>query len=111
MDQYVRTSGWVQERSKPLLTYLTVAAVVIALALIVWLVFSRRANNAAEAMAEAFRVNDAIVANPIPPSVQGYAFTTQDEKHHKAYEAFTKAANDYPSYNAELGRYYAATHQ
>jgi tetratricopeptide (TPR) repeat protein len=111
MDQYVKTTGWVQERSKPLMTYLTVAAAVIALALIVWLIFSRRANNAAEALAEAFRVNDALVANPIPPNAQGYVFTTQDEKHRKAYEAFTKAANDYPSYNGDLGRYYAATHQ
>src|SRR5262245_3747585 len=111
MDQYVKTSGWVQERSKPLMTYPTVAAAVIALALIVWLILSRRANNAAEALAEAFRVNDATVANPIPPNAQGYVFTTQDEKHHKAYEAFTKAANDYSSYNGDLGRYYAATHQ
>lgn len=111
MDQYVKTTSWVQERSKPLLTYLTVAAAVIALALIVWLIFSRRATNAGEALAEAYRVNDAIVQNPIPPTVQGYAFTTQDEKHRKAYEAFTKAANDYPSYNGELARYYAATHQ
>src|SRR5262245_54479323 len=111
MDQYVKATGWMQERSKPLLTYLTVAAAVIALALIIWLIFSRRANNAAEAMAEAFRVNDAIVANPIPPNAQGYAFTTQDEKHRKAYEAFSKAANDYASYNGDLGRYYAATHQ
>jgi tetratricopeptide (TPR) repeat protein len=111
MNQYVKTTSWVQERSKPLLTYLTVGAAVIALALIVWLIFSRRATNAAEALAEAFRVNDAIVQNPIPPNVQGYAFTTQDEKHRKAYEAFTKAANDYSSYNGDIARYYAATHQ
>lgn len=111
MDQYVKTSEWVQERSRPLLTYITAGAVVIALVLIVWLIFSRRASNAAEALAEAFRVNDATVANPIPPNVPGYAFTTQDEKHRKACEAFSKAANDYASYNGDLGRYYAATHQ
>ena len=111
MDQYVKTSGWVQENTRPITTYLTVAAVVIALGLIGWLIFSRRSANAAESLAEAFRVHDAIVANPIPPNTQGYAFTTQDEKHRKAYEAFTKAANDYSSYNGELGSYYAATHQ
>jgi tetratricopeptide (TPR) repeat protein len=111
MDQYVKTSGWVQERTKPITTYLTAAAVVIAVLLIGWLIVSRRSANAAESMAEAFRVQDAIVASPIPPNTQGYAFTTQDEKHRKAYEAFTKAANDYPSYNADLGSYYAATHQ
>jgi tetratricopeptide (TPR) repeat protein len=111
VDQYIKTTGWVQERTKPITTYLTVAAVVIAVALIAWMIFSRRATNAAESLAEAFRVHDAVVANPIPPTAQGYAFTTQDEKHRKAYEAFSKAANDYPSYNADLGNYYAATHQ
>jgi tetratricopeptide (TPR) repeat protein len=110
MDQYVKTSEWVQGRTKPITTYLTVAAVIIALSLIGWLIYSRRSANAAESLAEAFRVHDAIVANPIPPNTQGYAFTTQDEKHRKAYEAFTKAANDYSS-NTELGSYYAATHQ
>lgn len=111
MDQYVKTTEWVQERSKPIANYFIIAAVVIALALIAWLILSRRSTNAAESLAEAFRVNDAIVANPVPPGATGYAFTTQDEKHRKAYEAFTKAANDYPSQNGELAGYYAATHQ
>ncbi len=111
MDQYVKTTEWVQERSKPLANYFIIAAVVIALALIAWLIISRRATNAAEALAEAFRVNEAVVANPVPPGVTGYAFTTQDEKHRKAYEAFTKAANDYSSQIGDLASYYAATHQ
>lgn len=110
MDQYVKTSEWVQERSKPLTNYLIGAAVGIALILIVWLVWSRRTANAAESLAEAFRVNDAIVANPVPPGTTSYAFTTQDEKHRKAYEAFTKAASEY-SQNSELAGFYAATHQ
>lgn len=110
MEQYVKTSGWVQDNTKSLTTYLTVGVVAIAVILIGWLIYSRRNTNAAESLAEAFRVNDAIVANPIPPNTQGYAFTTQDEKHRKAYEAFTKASNDY-SANAEIGSYYAATHQ
>jgi tetratricopeptide (TPR) repeat protein len=111
MQQYVKVSGKVQENSRNVINILIGVAVVGALALIVWLIYSRRVNNAAEAMAEAFRVNDAVVQNPIPAGVQGYAYTTEDEKHRKAYEAFTKAANDYPSYNSDLGRYYAATHQ
>jgi tetratricopeptide (TPR) repeat protein len=110
IEQYLATNAWVKERSRPILTYLTVAGVVIALALIAWLIFSRRSTNAAEALAEAFRINEAVVDNPIPPNVQGYAFTTQEEKHKKAYEAFEKAARDYSS-NSEVGRYYAATHQ
>lgn len=111
MDQYVKTSGWVKDRSRPILTYITVAAAAIAIVAIIWLVFSRRATNAAEAMAEGFRWNDAIVANPIPANPGGYAATTEEEKHRKAFEAFDRAAREYPSYNVELGRYYAATHQ
>ena len=111
MQQYVNTSAWVKERSRPLMTWLTIAAVVLAIALIAWLIISRRATNAAESLAEAFRYHEAIVQNPIPPDVSGYAFTTDDEKHRKAYEAFEKAARDYPSYNGDLGRYLAATHQ
>lgn len=111
MDQYVKTTEWVQDRSKPLANYFIIAAVVIALVLIAWLIMSRRATNAAESLAVAFQVNDAIVANPVPPGTTGYAFTTQDEKHRKAYEAFAKAASDYPSYNGDLAGYYAATHQ
>ena len=111
LDQYVKVSGKVKENSRNLTNILIGVAVVGALALIGWLIYSRRVNNAAEAMAEGFRVNDAVVQNPIPAGVQGYAYTTQDEKHRKAHEAFSKAANEYPSYNGGLGRYYAATHQ
>lgn len=111
LEQYVKVSGKVKENSRNLTNILIGVAVVGALVLIGWLIYSRRVNNAAETMAEGFRVNDAVVQNPIPAGVQGYAYTTQDEKHRKAYEAFTKAASEYPSYNGDLGRYYAATHQ
>lgn len=111
MEQYVNTSHWVKGRSRPILTWLTAAVVVIALGLIVWFVMSRRATNARESLAEAFRYQEAQVANPIPPNTPGLAFTTDDEKHRKAYEAFEKAARDYPSYHGDLARYFAATHQ
>lgn len=111
LNQYIKVSGKVKENSRTLINVLIGIAVALAIIIIGWLIYSRRVNNAAESMAEAFRVNDAVVANPIPPNVQGYAYTTEDEKHRKAYEAFTKAANDAPSYNGEMGRYYAATHQ
>lgn len=111
MEQYVATSAWAKSNSRPILKYLTIAAVALAVVAIVWMIFSRRANNASEALAEAFRWNDAQVANPIPPNPIGYYATTEDEKHHKAYEAFTKAANSYSSYYGDLARYYAATHQ
>jgi tetratricopeptide (TPR) repeat protein len=113
MEQYVNTSTWVKGRSRPILTWLTVAAVVGALVLIVWLIMSRRATNAAASLATAFSYNDALVQNPLPaslpPGVQ--AFTSEDEKHRKAYEAFEKAARDYPSYNGDIARYFGATHQ
>ncbi len=111
MQQYVNSSVWVKDRSRPLLTWLTVAAVALAIALIAWFILSRRATNAADSLAEAFRYHEAVVQNPIPPNITGYAFTTEDEKNRRAYEAFEKAARDYPSYNGEIGRYYAAIHQ
>lgn len=111
MEQYVATSVWAKSNSRPILKWLTIAAVVIAVAAIVWMIFSRRSNNAAEVLAEGFRWNEAQVANPIPPNPVGYYATSEDEKHRKAYEAFTKAANGYSSYYGDLARYYAATHQ
>jgi tetratricopeptide (TPR) repeat protein len=111
MEQYIASSAWVKERSRPLLTGLIVVAVVIAASLIFYAVSSRRERSAGEALAEAFRVDQAVVANPLPANRQGYAYTTEDEKHRKAYEAFEKAARDYPSYYGDLARYYAATHQ
>ncbi|NOT60862.1 MAG: hypothetical protein HOP19_11640 [Acidobacteria bacterium] len=111
LQQYEKVSGKVKENSRNLINILIGVGVAVALIVIAWLIYSRRVSNAAESLAEAYRVNDATVANPIPPDVKGYVFTTQDEKHRKAYEAFTKAATDYSSYNGEIGRYYAAAHQ
>lgn len=111
MEQYLSTTSWVKGRSQSILKSATVVGIVLVIGAIAWLIFSRRANNAAEAMAEAFRHHNAVVANPIPPNTKGYAYTTQDEKDRKAFEAFEKAANDYPSYNEEVARFYAATHQ
>jgi tetratricopeptide (TPR) repeat protein len=51
------------------------------------------------------------VANPVPAVVNGYAFTSEDEKARKAYEAFNKTAHDYPSYYGDIARFYAATYQ
>lgn len=111
MQQYVATAVWAKGNSRPILRWLTIAAVLIAVVAIGWMLYSRRANNAAETLAEAFRWNDAIVANPVPANPQGYVATSEDDKHHKAYEAFTKAANDYSSFYGDLARYYAAVHQ
>ncbi|HQR33473.1 MAG TPA: hypothetical protein PLK30_12105 [Blastocatellia bacterium] len=111
MQQYVATAVWAKGNSRPILKWLTIAAVLIAVVAIGWMLYSRRANNAAETLAEAFRWNDAIVANPVPANPQGYVATSEDDKHHKAYEAFTKAANDYSSFYGDLARYYAAVHQ
>ena len=113
MEQYINTSAWVKDRSRPITKWLTIAAAVIAVVAIVYMLVNRRAKSAGEAMANAMAAHEAIVQNPIPPTLgEGQkAFTTEDEKHHKAYEAFAQAANDYPSYNGDLARYFAATHQ
>ena len=111
MEQYVSTATWVRGRSKQITTWATAIAVIVAIAVVGWLLMSRRASNAAESLAEAYRFHDAVVANPMPANPTGYAFTTEDEKHRKAFEACQKAANDYPSYHGDLARYYAATHQ
>ena len=110
MEQYIASSAWVKERSRPLLTGLIVVAGLVAAFLIFYVVTSHREQSASEELAEAFRIDQAMVANPIPPNAP-LAFTTEDEKHHKAYEAFDKAARDYPSFYGDLARYYAATHQ
>jgi len=111
MEQYVSVVTWLKKHSKQLTTFATAAAVLVAIVLIAWLLMSRRSSNAAESLAEAYRYHDALVANPIPPTTTGYAFTTEDEKHRKAYEAFEKAAREYPSYHGDLARYLGATHQ
>jgi tetratricopeptide (TPR) repeat protein len=113
MEQYIATSAWVKDRSRPIVKWLTVAAVVAAVGLIVWMFLSRRAANAAESMARAMAAHQAIVQNPLPSNLSPgqVAYTSEDEKHRKAYEAFMLAANEYPSYNGDLARYLAATHQ
>lgn len=112
MEQYVATSAWVRDRSRPIMKWLIIVGVVVAVGAMTWWLISRRAANAGEAMARAMAVHQAMVANPIPNLAPGdVAFTSEDEKHRKAYEAFMQAANDYPSYNGDLGRYFAATHQ
>lgn len=111
MDQYLTTRSWVKQRSQPILTGLTVVAVIAVVVALSLMFISRRERAAAEMLADAFKISEAVVANPIPPNVTGYAFTTEDEKNRRAYEAFEKAAREYPSYYADLGRYYAAVHQ
>ena len=111
MDQYLTTRSWVQSRSRPLVIGLTVTAVVAAAILIFWMISSSRDRAASESLADAFKVAEATVANPIPPNVTGYAFASEDEKNRKAYEAFEKVARDYPSYYGDLARYCAATYQ
>ncbi len=108
VDQYIKSSEWVSNRQKQIGIGLIVAAVLIAGFLIARAVMNSQANKAGETLAEAFRWNDAVVANPLPPERSGTrAATTEEEKHKKAFEAFEKAI---PS-SGDLARYYAAVHQ
>src|SRR5262245_27063359 len=112
MAQYLATSAWVKERSRLIVKWLVISVGLIALgAFGYWFVWSR-AKNAAESMARAMATHRAVVQNPLPNPVPGQvAFTTEDEKHRAAYQAFTQAANEYFSYNVDTARYFAAVHQ
>jgi tetratricopeptide (TPR) repeat protein len=112
MEQYLHTSSWVKERSRPIAQWVAIGAGAVVVAAIVWWFFSNRATNAAESMARAMAAHQAIVQNPLPTLAPGQiAFKTEDEKHREAYRAFTQAANEYPSYNGDTARYFAAVHQ
>ncbi len=112
IKQYLATSAWARERSRPIVKWLLIAGGVIALGALVSWFFSSRAKNAAELMARAMTVRQARVQNPLPTLAPGeYAYTTEDEKHRAAYQAFTQAANEYASYNGDTARYFAAIHQ
>jgi hypothetical protein len=112
MEQYLATSTWVKGHSRPILKWLIIGAGVIALTAISLWYFNSREKNAAELMARAMAAHQAIVQNPLPNLAPGQvAFKTEDEKHREAYRAFTQAATEYPSYNGDTGRYFAAVHQ
>lgn len=112
MKQYLATSAWARERSRPIVKWSLIAVGAIALGGLVWWLFSSREKNAAELMARAMAVRQARVQNPLPNLAPGeVAYTTEDEKHRAAYQVFTQAANEYPSYNGDKGRYFAAIHQ
>jgi predicted negative regulator of RcsB-dependent stress response len=111
MAQYLTTRSWVQQRGRKLVTGIVATAVIAAVALIVWMMMSRRERAAAESLSEAFKISAALVSNPIPATTEGYAFATEEEKNRRAFEAFEKAARDYPSYHGDLARYQAAVHQ
>src|SRR5262245_6925415 len=113
MSQYLMATAWAKDRSAPILRWLTIGAVVIAVVAIAWWLLSRRSINAAESLARAMSVHDAMGSNPLPASLGPgmEAFTTEDEKHKKAFEALEKAAREYPSINGDLAHYLAAIHQ
>jgi predicted Zn-dependent protease len=110
MEKYVETSTWVKGRSKPILTGLIALAVLLAAFFGIRAFVNARAERAAEALAEAFRIDQAPVANPLPANVSP-AFKSDEEKNKAAYEAFTKVANEHSSYYGDLARYLAAVKQ
>lgn len=111
MEQYITTSSWIKSRTRPILTGLTIVAVIVVAVLLFFMISSRRSQAAADSLGEAFKVADAVVANPVPAVVNGYAFTSEEEKARKAYEAFNKTAHDYPSYYGDIAKFHAATFQ
>lgn len=110
MDRYVETSAWVKERSKPLLFGLIAVAVLLAAFFGIRAFMNARSEKAGEALARAFRIDQAPVANPKPAGVE-FAFTSEEEKNRAAYQAFEEVAQQYPSYYGDLARYMAAVRQ
>jgi predicted negative regulator of RcsB-dependent stress response len=112
MKGYAEASDWTKKNSRPLLTGLLIAAALLAVFFIYRGVSSSRDNLAGEALAEALKIDQAVVADPLPPPQAGrLAFKTQDERHRKAFEAFDKVSREHASHYGDLARYYAATHQ
>ncbi|MFN0120015.1 MAG: hypothetical protein ACKV2V_05890 [Blastocatellia bacterium] len=108
MDQYLKSSDWVTRNRRTMLMALIGVVVLLAGYFIVSAILGYQNNKAGNTLAEAFRIDQAIVQNPLPPPRPGQkAYTTEDEKHRAAYEAFDKAA----AYYSDLARYYGATHQ
>src|SRR5262249_54093304 len=86
MEQYLATSAWLKERSRPILKWLVIAAAGAAIVALGSWFFSNRSKNAAELMARAMATHRAIVQNPLPNPAPGQvAYTTEDEKHRAAY--------------------------
>lgn len=113
VDQYIQTAAWAKSNSQPILKYAAIAGGILIIAIASYWFMSARAKNAHNAFAKAMEYNDAPVSNPKPAglSPDAIAFTTDDAKHRAAYDAFVKAADEYPSYNGEIAGYYAAMHQ
>lgn len=109
MDKYVKTSEWVKPRTKPILIALgAIAAILVLFFAYQW--FSQsRTEKAGNAMGEAYKIDGALVGDPLPPAPPGgYAFKTDEEKNRKAVEAFEKVARDFPSQYGDVATYYAA---
>lgn len=109
---YAEASDWTRKNSRPLLTGLLIAGALLAVFFIYRGVSSSRENSAGDALAEAIKIDQATVADPLPPPQPGrLAFKTEDERHRKAFEAFEKVSREHASRFGDLARYYAATHQ
>lgn len=112
MDQYLKTSAWVQPRRKTILLALGAIGAVIALFFLYQWYAQRSAESAGNAFLEALKTDGAIVSDPLPPSLPPgqKAFKSEDEKNRAVVEAYEKVARDYPQYR-EVASYYAAVRQ
>lgn len=108
MDQYMKSSDWMKDRRQPIVTGLIIAAVLLVGFFGIRAFMNYRSNQASQALAEGFCWENAVVSDPLPPPRPGTCVCkTDDEKHHKAFEAFEKAA----ATNGDTARFYAAMNQ
>lgn len=110
MDRYLETSSWIKKNSRTVLYGLIGAAIILAAIFGIRAYMNSRAEKSANALAEAFRVDQAPIANPKPAGVD-LAFISKDERDKASFEAFSKVAREYPSQYGDLATYMAAVRQ
>lgn len=107
---YEKTQDWLQEKGRPFVIGLGIAAGLIILYVAGSYFFDYRKTNAEAAFAEAVDkfnapVQDAGTAATAPQT--GKTYGDDETKWREAGEAFEHLANDYSGYYGNIGRYYA----
>lgn len=112
MDQYLKTSAWLQPRTKPVLMGVLAVVALIGLFFLYQWYARRSTEQAGNAFLEALQTDGATVSDPLPPTQPGQkAFKTEDEKNRAAVAAFEQVAREYPSQYGDVASYYAAVRQ
>ena len=107
---YEKTQDWLQERGRPVVIAAGIVAGLIVVYTAGYYFFEYRESKAAAAFAEAFEKYRAPVldtATPATPNPVGKSYADEKVKWQESADAFERLANEYSSYYAAIGRYYA----